>query len=357
MQDNGLDFDLTLTRGSFVLRAAASLPRTGITSVSGPSGAGKTSLLRALCGFEPETRGHIRFDSETWLDANRQVTVEKRRIGIAFQDTRLFPHLDVAGNLAYAERRSRGESGARRDDILDLLDLHPLLTRRTAALSGGERQRVSLGRALLSAPRLLILDEPLSALDARHRNALVPALRQALLDAAIPALHVSHSAHEIAQLADRVLPLEAGQMGAVVPVTDWLGARNSREPAALITATPQSHDPDLMIATLSLADHTIRLPAAQPLPTGQPVRLHILARDVSRARTPASDLSIRNQLPVTLLSLRPDAATPYCDVELALDGQTLRSRITRDAARELALQPGETVWALIKSASLEPPQD
>jgi molybdate transport system ATP-binding protein len=142
-----------------------------------------------------------------------------------------------------------------------------------------------------------------------------------------------------------------------MPVAGWLGTGHSHEPAALITATPQSHDPDLMIASLSLAGHTIRLPAAQPLATGQPVRLHILARDVSLARTPASDLSIRNQLPATLISLRPDAATSYCDVELEMDGQTLWSRITRDAARELALQPGETVWALIKSASLEPPQD
>lgn len=358
MTDRGLEFDLTRRVGTFTLRGRASLPASGIVSVSGPSGAGKTSLLRAIAGLDDGVSGQVRFAGETWHDGTCRVPVHRRRIGIAFQDTRLFPHQSVKGNLAYgAARAPAGTPGPDRAEILQLLDLHALLDRSVSGLSGGERQRVSLGRALLSRPRLLLLDEPLSAVDSARRNRLMPDLRQLLLDHGIPVLHVSHSSAEIAQFADHVLPVRDGQCGERLPLNDWLAVQNESHPFSLLSGQLASHDTAYGLSTVRLGEAGLVLPGLGDVPAGASLRLIVRARDVALALNPVPGLSIRNQIPVRIKGIRPQSGTAYCDLDLALDGQVLTARITRAAAVSLSLETGQSVIALIKSATLDPAQE
>lgn len=358
MTDSGLEFDLTRRIGGFILRGRASLPACGIVSVSGSSGAGKTSLLRAIAGLDSGLSGQVRFAGETWHDGTCRMPVHRRRIGIAFQDTRLFPHQSVAGNLAYGAARAPAKTpGPDRAEILQLLDLHALLDRSVSGLSGGERQRVSLGRALLSRPRLLLLDEPLSAVDTARRNRLLPDLRQILLDHNIPALHVSHSAAEIAQFADHVLPLRDGQCGERQTLADWLATQDASHPFSLLKGQLAAHDKELGLSTVRLGEAGLVLPGLGDVPAGASLRLIVRARDVALALDPVPGLSIRNQIPVRITAIRPQPDTAYCDVDLALGEQALTAKITRAAADSLSLETGQTVIALIKSATLDPSQD
>ncbi len=358
MPGSGLEFDLSRRIGGFELSGRAHLPATGIVSVSGPSGAGKTSLLRAIAGLDDGLSGHVRFGDETWHERRPRLPVHKRRIGIAFQDTRLFPHHDVDGNLAYAERRAEPSAqGPDRAEILDLLELHDLLDRSVISLSGGERQRVSLARALVSRPRLLLLDEPLSALDTARRNRLLPGLRHLLKTRGIPTLHVSHSTAEIAQLADHVLPVRDGRVGELQALEDWLGAQDRAEPVSLLTGRMDGHDPASGLARVVLDEAALVLPGLDSVPHGAAIRLVVRARDVAIALEPVAGLSIRNQIPARLTALHPQPGTAYCDLELVFGRQALTARITRAAADSLALEPGRSVVALIKSATLDPDQD
>ena len=358
MADKGLDFDLSRQIGGFRLAANASLPPTGIVSVSGPSGAGKTSLLRALAGLDTGLAGHVRLGSETWHERTCRIPVHRRRIGIAFQDTRLFAHHDVAGNLAYAARRaSPGAPGPDEAEILELLDLRALLDRAVTSLSGGERQRVSLARALMSRPQLLLLDEPLSALDAARRNRLLPGLRRLLLVHAIPTLHVSHARAEIAQLADHVLPVRDGMTGPLQTLDDWLAGQTDAEPVSLLTGILDRHDAGSGLAHVRLDDAVLVLPGLEDVADGMTVRLVVRASHVAIALEPVAGLSIRNQISVRITRLHPRPGTPYCDLDLALGEQGLRARITRAAADSLDLSEGQSVVALIKTATLDPDQD
>lgn len=203
----GLCFDVSVTFPGFRLAAKADVPGHGITALSGPSGSGKTTLLRAIAGLEPAARGSVRFSGQDWAG----LPAAARGIGYVFQDARLFPHLDVRANLDYGARR-RGVDAARVAQVVEALDLAPLLDRAPQTLSGGEARRVALGRALASGPRLLLMDEPLAGLDRARKTALMPYIARAVATFGVPAIHVSHSAHEIAALADRVLTLEQGRI-------------------------------------------------------------------------------------------------------------------------------------------------
>ncbi len=215
-----LDFDLDLRLGEFVLNAAARIPLTGITALSGASGSGKTTLLRAIAGLEPATQGRIHFADDNWSDLGPA----DRNIGYVFQDARLFPHLTVTENLEYGAVR-RGIPQDRIRAIVDALDLRPLLRRMPTTLSGGESRRVALGRALASGPRILLMDEPLSGLDEARKAGLMPYIARAVAEFGVPALYVTHSVEELTFLADRTLTIHNGELGGWTEVAPRLTGR------------------------------------------------------------------------------------------------------------------------------------
>ncbi len=212
-----IDVSLKGVVGGFGLDAAFEVPAAGITAIWGPSGSGKTTLLRAICGLT-RLGGHVRISGQAWQDGRTFVPVYKRGVGYVFQEASLFPHLSVRGNLDYARKRSGADDF---DSIVDLLRIRPLLSRGVGALSGGERQRVALGRTLLSAPSLLLMDEPLTSLDTTAKADILPLIRE--IGQRVPVLYVSHDASEIAALTDRVLRMQAGQVTAATAPASLAG--------------------------------------------------------------------------------------------------------------------------------------
>ena len=352
-----LEVDLTTGQGSFRLQASFQAPLPGVVALYGPSGAGKSTLVNAMAGLAPAS-GTIRVGDATWLDSARGIDLpaERRGIGYVFQDARLFPHLDVAGNLRYAERRTRGARRiVERDDILDLLALRPLLARRVHQLSGGERQRVALGRALLAQPRLLLLDEPLAALDAPRREEVLPYLERLRDRFAIPMLYVSHQYEEVLRLATHVVLLREGRTvasgsPAQLSVAPELRSMVGQEGVgAVFDVEVHSVDPS-GLACVRLGPGELRLaqPHASP---GDRLRLHVLARDVIIATELPHGLSVRNAVAGRLAGLVEESPEDVLAL-VTIGAAQLLARITHAAVAELGLTVGMPVWALVKAASL-----
>ncbi len=358
-----LEVDVQVAFSGFDLQVEQAIPAAGVTAVFGPSGSGKTTLLRSLLGFEAGSRGRIALNGDVWLDSEAGVAVppHRRPVGCTFQDGRLFPHLDVAGNLRYAERRSAGASAVSitHDDVVDALDLEPLLDRRPNTLSGGERQRAALGRALLSRPRLLLLDEPLSALDRRRKAEIMPYLLALHPRFGIPTLYVSHAVDEVALLADRILVLAEGRVqafGGTVEVLEQLDLAPLTErfqAAAVLEARVSAHDDEYRLTWLDLDGQRLSVPRIEHLAVGESARLLVRSRDVSLATERPSPTSIRNVLSGVLVSLHQDGATAFAEATIDLGSYRLRARITRASAAELGLAVGSPVFALLKSVSLD----
>ena len=341
-----------LTRGTHELVVEESLPLDGLTAIFGPSGAGKSTLLRVVAGFEP-TGGHVTFDGETWEDGRTFRPPHRRGAVCLFQTPRLFAHLDVAGNLAYAARRA----GAL-DDLAALADrfgLGPLLARRATTLSGGEAQRVALARALLARPRLLLMDEPLSALDGARRAEILPLIEDLADRSGVPILYVSHSLPEVARLARSVLALADGRVRALGPTAAVLAdaaaapAFGGEEPGSLVEATWQGLDED-GLARLAVGGHVLHVPGLRAQP-GERLRLLIRARDVMIALDRPEGISALNILPARVEAISPVDATS-ADVILAAAGTTLRARLTRRSVAGLSLVPGRACHAVLKSVAL-----
>ena len=346
-----LVLDLEHRRGDFSLAVTAAIPASGVTGVFGPSGAGKTTLLRLIAGFEKPDRGSVTFAGENWTHR----PAWQRPAGTVFQSPRLFPHLGVQGNLDYARQRAP-EGGPARADVIDALDLGPLLGRHVSSLSGGEAQRVALGRALLTAPRLLLLDEPFAALDADRKVAILPFLKSALSRFAIPALYVSHSIDEMARLADRIMVLRAGQVTALGPAAAVMEGLDPApgegfEAGVVVQARLVETSQTYGLARLDLAGQTLTVPGLDGVSEGASVRLRIRARDVAIATRRPEGTSIRNVIEAQLIERRDAGA--FCDLWLDANGVHLRARITRESADILALEKGQDVYALIKTVSLE----
>jgi molybdate transport system ATP-binding protein len=354
-----LEVDLTVARGAFRLEARFAAPTPGVVALFGPSGAGKSTLVNAIAGLLSGVAGQVRLDGSTWLDsaANVDLPTERRRVGYVFQDARLFPHLDVRGNLRYGERRAPAAGHfAVRDEIVALLGLEPLLSRRVHQLSGGERQRVALGRALLAQPRLLLLDEPLAAVDGARRDEVLPYLESLRDRFAIPMMYVSHQYDEVLRLATHIVLLAGGRV-----LASDTPARLSTDPrlrtligadavGAVLDAEVVALDPVSGLASIALGSGTLRfvLPGAC---AGARLRLNVLARDVMLAISPPHGLSVRNALPGTLCELVDEGADAVlAGIDVA--GTRLLARITRAAVVDLGLAPGVPVWALVKAASL-----
>ncbi len=345
-------------RGSFSLDAAFEMPAHGVVALFGRSGCGKSSLVNVIAGLLAADAGSIELDGETLLDTRRRIDVaaEKRGIGYVFQDARLFPHLSVAANLRYAQRRARGEPFVSFADVAAMLDLTPLLGRRTHELSGGERQRVAIGRALLTQPRLLLLDEPLAGLDAARRGEVLPYL-EALRDRLrLPMVYVSHQFDEVLRLATHLVLMADGRViaqGSVGEVSLCPELRRITGPdavGAIIDGIVLGHEPAGGLLRVSIGDGELRLaPAA--FEAGVTLRVQILARDVIVATRVPDHLSVRNVLRGTITAVADDSDDADL-VTIDIGRAAILARITKAATRDLELAPGMNAWVLVKAVSL-----
>ena len=365
MSDAGaLTVDIAQTLGAFRLQAAFEAQARGLTALFGPSGAGKSAILAAIAGATRPDRGRIALGSLTLFDhaAGVDLAPEQRGIGWVFQDARLFPHLSVDANLRYGLRRAKGRpTTVAFDEVIEVLGIGHLLQRRPRRLSGGERQRVAMGRALLSQPRLLLMDEPLSALDSARKAEILPFLERLKTAFDLPILYVSHSLTEVTRLADRMVVIEDGRILAQGILADVLvrddlpGLAWRPDAAAALDTHVIAHDTERGLTRLSADDDVEMLVPLLDRPTGAPARLLVMARDVLIARDPPGRISARNILAgrVESLTLRPDGAV----LAVLSIGRRARllSAVTAQAARDLELAPGVQVWAIVKSMAVEGP--
>jgi molybdate transport system ATP-binding protein len=348
---------LQLDRGDFALDVHLKLPVRGVTALFGPSGAGKTTVLRCIAGLEQAAEGRVVFDGEVWQDGSRFVPTHARRLGYVFQEASLFPHLSARDNLRYGWKRTPpAERRIGEDEVVALLDLAPLLGRHPDRLSGGERQRVSLGRALLTSPRLLLLDEPLSALDRARKLEILPYLERLRDELDVPMLYVSHSHDEVIRLADHLVLIEAGRERASGPLQAMLARTDlplatDAEASALIETTVLAHDEAWHLSRLAFAGGELTVPRCSRAP-GEMLRVRVHARDVSVVLARVEGSSINNQIAATVVEVAPADAPAYAMLRLDAGGVTLLARVTRRSADRLGLAPGQAVWAQIKSAAL-----
>ena len=331
----------------------------GLTALFGRSGAGKTSLVNLLAGLErPEAgrisvNGHVLFDSEAGID----VPPEGRRLGYVFQEARLFPHLSVESNLTYGMKLlAASERHQDAGQVIDLLDLAPLLARRPRTLSGGEKQRVALGRALLASPRLLLMDEPLASLDSARKNEILPFIERLRDDIKLPIVYVSHALEEVIRLADTMVILSDGQVVASGGVEDLMSRLDLRpltgryEAGAVLSVTVTGRDADFGLSQLSFGGNRFLVPALD-LAEGATLRLRVRARDVSLSLEAPQGSSILNVFEGTITEIE---AGEGAQADVLIDiGVPLMARITRKSIHDLGLKPGMAVHALVKAVAID----
>lgn len=342
------------------------LPGKGITGVFGTSGSGKTTFLRCLAGLERVEKGYLRVQGDIWQDDTRFLPTHKRKLGYVFQEASLFGHLSIQQNLEYGWKRTpKAQRRTTFSDVIELLGLEPFLTRYAAQLSGGQRQRVAIARALLTSPTLLLMDEPLSNLDIKSKQDILPYLERLHDDTQIPIMYVSHSPDEIVRLADHLICLEQGKIIASGEINELLTRSdlplaNLDEACAIVNCTVKSHEPDFHVTHLRLACtsndspsqlNNIMIPE-KPLAVNSPVRVRILARDVSIALHHAEHTSISNILPATVMEVFPCDNPFQVMVKLNMQGQVILSKITQRSHDVLNLKPGLSVFAQVKSVAL-----
>jgi len=350
-----LQIQLALKRAGFSLEVKLQLPARGVTALFGPSGCGKTTLLRCIAGLERAT-GSLIINDDVWQDATQFIPTHQRAIGYVFQEASLFPHLSVRGNLQYGMQRIAGQNKVAIDPIIDLLGLRALLDRKPDGLSGGERQRVAIARALAVDPRLLLMDEPLAALDLKRKQEILPYLDklQATLD--MPVLYVTHSPDEVVRLAHHLVVMEAGQVMASGDLAATLSqldipVRLGDEPGVVIESVVGSIEPAWHLARLDFDGGSvwIRDPG---LSVGASARVRILAGDVSLAREQPGKSSIQNVLTGRIDGIRDDDQPGLALVRISIGRTALLARITQRAVSTLALRTGDPVWAQVKSVAL-----
>ncbi|MDO8451152.1 MAG: molybdenum ABC transporter ATP-binding protein [Rhodoferax sp.] len=350
-----------LNYSGFELDVDLDLAGRGITALFGPSGSGKTSCLRAIAGLERSTPGvmaYVAVNEEVWQDDAKGVSVpvHQRALGYVFQDANLFTHLSVAQNLAYG--LTRVPAAQRRvslDRAVALLGIGHLMDRQPGTLSGGERQRVAIARALATSPRILLMDEPLAALDAQRKAEILPYLEQLHHELDIPVLYVSHALDEVARLADHLVLLEAGRVVASGPTAELmtrldLSLAHGDTAGAVIHANISSHEPVYHLSVADFAGGRLCVPQ-QTMAVGQPLRIRVQARDVSLTLEPQTGTSILNILPVTVVALSNDSPGQVM-VRLDAGGTPLLARITQKSVASLGLVAGRTVYAQVKGVAI-----
>ncbi|MFV0298655.1 MAG: molybdenum ABC transporter ATP-binding protein [Hyphomicrobiaceae bacterium] len=347
--------------GSFRIDLEMEVPARGITTLFGPSGCGKTTVLRSIAGLQ-HIPGRISVGEDVWQDTNTGAfrPPHHRHVGYVFQEASLFPHLSVRDNLLYGARRAKVVSPITLDDVVMLLGIGHLLERATGALSGGERQRVAVGRALLSAPRILLMDEPLSALDRMTKNDILPYFERLHEELALPIVYVSHDITEVERLADTLVLMREGRILASGPLQELqtdpsLPLLASPEATVVLTGRVARIDEDYALTELEVAGGRLIVPGRHGAP-GVSRRLRIAASDVSLARTAPTDSTILNCLPARIVAIEGADTAPQASVILVLGqgdgGDRIIATVTRKSLVGLGLTVGTAVFAQIKSVAL-----
>ncbi|WP_028696059.1 molybdenum ABC transporter ATP-binding protein [Pseudomonas cremoricolorata] len=353
---------LQLRRDTFSLDVDLELPGRGISALFGHSGSGKTTCLRCLAGLERASHGRVEVNGEVWQDDTQRTFIapHRRPLGYVFQEASLFAHLSVRDNLMFGWRRVASEQRkVSLEQACELLGIGHLLTRRPATLSGGEAQRVGIARALLSSPRLLLMDEPLAALDGPRKREILPYLERLHRELDIPLVYVSHSQDEVARLADHLVLLEQGRAVASGPIADMLARLDlslsqSEDAGVVLEGTVSGHDPAYQLLDLRLpgTDAPLLRIAHPAQALGSSVRVKVQARDVSLSLDADSTSSILNRIAVRVRECRPAENPAHVLVALDAAGSALLARITRYSADQLQIHPGQALWAQIKSVAI-----
>lgn len=352
---------LKLRYSGFALEVDLQLPGRGVTALYGHSGSGKTTCLRCIAGLEKAEQGFIQVNDEVWQDSEKKIFVppHKRALGYVFQEASLFPHLSVLANLEFGFKRIPRQQ--RRVDMAhatELLGIGHLLDRHPQNLSGGERQRIGIARALLTSPKLLLMDEPLAALDSQRKNEILPYLQRLHDELDIPVLYVSHSQDEVARLADHLVLLSNGKALASGPIGETLARLDlplalGDDAGVVIEGRVSAHDADYQLLTLQLPDTTLNIRVAHsPMAVGQTLRCKVQARDVSLSLQSVEQSSILNRLPVTVISEMGADNAAHVLIRLDASGTPLLARITRYSRDQLGVHPGQQLWAQIKAVAV-----
>lgn len=351
-------FRFQIRKGDFSLDVDLTIPGQGITALFGPSGCGKTTLLRAIAGLDQHPGGKLKVSDAIWQDEQRFLPPHKRPIGYVFQENRLFSHLSVEKNLEYGFKRlPQSERRVPVNDIIELMNLSSLLQRRPDGLSGGEKQRVAIGRALAVSPRLLLMDEPLAALDREHKQEILPYIESMSRQLQIPVLYVSHSTDEVARLADSLILLEQGQVSATGPIGELLTRLDlplsqTDDAESLVEAQVAQHDDTYNLTYVDFPGGRFTVPR-KTIPPGNAVRLRILARDVSLTLHQQTQTSILNIFPAVIDDIQ-EKSEAQVTVKLMLGDAPILARITKKSAALLDIHPGKSVYAQVKSVALLP---
>lgn len=355
-----ISVDVSHRLGRFSVEAQFETPAHGITAIFGRSGAGKTSLVNMLAGLLRPHSGCIRIDDAVLFDSAKGIDLppERRRIGYVFQESRLFPHYSVQHNLTYGMRRTpKGDRRVDYDDVVTVLGIDGLLDRRPRSLSGGERQRVALGRALLTSPKLLLMDEPLASLDHPRKQEILPFIERLRDQFLIPVVYVSHDMDEIIRLADTLILIDEGRIAAIGSVEDLTSRLDLRpltgryEAGSVIAAEVAGHEDEFGLTDLSFPGGTFRLPRIDS-PVGTRVRVRVRARDVSLALSRPEGVSELNVFRGRIMEIDPADGPPQIDIRVDI-GAPLWVRVTRRAVHDLGLREGSEVYTLVKSTSID----
>ena len=350
-----IECKLNIQLEGFKLDAKFTIPDKGITVVFGPSGSGKTTLLRAIAGLEKSDTGFLKVGDSIWQSDHNFVPTHKRQIGYVFQDAALFDHLNVEGNLDYVIKRKTGLTEDFIDSIYTLLDIKPLINRSTVQLSGGEKQRIAIARALLTNPKILLLDEPLSALDLKRKNEILPYLDSLHSQLEIPILYVTHSQDETSRLADHIMLIEDGKIIGNGPINEMLTRfdlplSHSGDAISIFDASVMSRDTDFNLMHLEFKGGQFIVPDNK-LPIESLVRIRVAARDVSITKKKQTDTSILNIFPAVVEEMVPEGDAQVM-VRLTLNGVTLLACLTRKSASSLKLDQGLSVFIQVKSVAI-----
>jgi molybdate transport system ATP-binding protein len=343
----------------FNLDVELNLPARGVTVVFGPSGSGKTTLLRCLSGLEKAPSGYMKIADQVWQDEGIFIPIQERKIGLVFQESRLFPHLNIQNNLLYGYQRTQpAERNLQLDEVAQVLNLEALLKRRPEKLSGGERQRVAIGRALLTSPKLLLMDEPLASLDMQIKAEIIPFIKRIESEFKTPIVYVTHSMNELLQLVDTMVILKSGKVENIGSVEEVFSDVQSREAlgseklGAVLETLVLEHDEEFGLTRLDFMGQVLHVPR-QNIPVGESLRVHIHSRDVSLSTvSPAGATSVLNILRAKVEKVGVIDLKGY-SVDIELDaGRPILATITRKSLANLNLQPGQPIYVHIKAIKM-----